>query len=234
MTILVFVLGFFAVLIKFPTAEGSTTLAGALFGSGAAFIGTWVAERKKADEDASLKNRRADEAKAFLSPELATIVARQTQILDRISANFVTTSVGSPPLEEPLCTFRPRRPTLFPATADRRDLNSEDAEILVEFYNAIQDIDETIALWERSDTRLDFNAFNVLLQEVAHSLTLARLAVLRFCPDQRYSAVMLASGTLLNVVDRSMEMAASALSAHMKRADPRQPWLASRQGRDAS
>ena len=44
---IVFASGFLAILIYFPTQQGSTTLAGALFGAGAAFIGAWVTEKNR-------------------------------------------------------------------------------------------------------------------------------------------------------------------------------------------
>lgn len=232
MAVVVFILGFLAILIHFPSEKGSTTLAGALFGSGAAFIGAWVAERKKTIEDTTSKDLRAREARDFFAPELGRVVARQTQILDRIAANFITTSVGRQPLVDPLSSFRPRKPTLYPTASDRRDLCASDASLLVEFYNATQDMDETIDLWERSGTKVDFNAFNVLLQQTMHSLALAREAVLRFCPGQPYSAIIPAAGTLLNVIDRSLNGATAAFNAHMERNNPHQPWLADRPGND--
>ena len=60
MAALVFIAGFVAIVIHFPTENGSTTLAGALFGSGAAFIGAWVAERKKAVEENAIEGTRYD------------------------------------------------------------------------------------------------------------------------------------------------------------------------------
>jgi len=74
--VLVFVLGLLAILTGLPTQQGSTTLAGALFGAGAAFIGGWVVEKNRTSSEKIAEARRAEAARIFFTPELARIVAQ--------------------------------------------------------------------------------------------------------------------------------------------------------------
>jgi len=226
MAAVVFVLGFVAIVIHFPTENGSTTLAGALFGSGAAFIGAWVAERKKTAEDGASDERRRQAAKAYFTPELSRVIAVQIGILDRITVNFIQTSVGKPPIkEDALASFRPRKPLLYPNTIEFKDLSVEDATCLIEFYDATQGIDETVHQWLDIEQRINFNAFVFLMHMVKNSLLIGRQLIDRFSPGKPFGASYPASGTLLSQIDRSIKSADQAMAAHLERKNPGAAWM---------
>lgn len=226
MAILVFLVGFLAIVVHFPTKKGSSTLAGALFGSGAAFIGAWVAERKKATEDAATAARRQHTAIAFFTPELSRVLAVQVGILDRITVNFGETSRGRPPIkEDPIASFCPRKPLLYPNAAEFKDLSVEDATCLIEFYDAIHGIDEAVGEWLTTNRRIDFNAFLFLMTSVSHSLVIGRQLVVRFLSDKPFGANSPASGTLLSQIERVIDNADRAMAAHLERNNPGAVWM---------
>lgn len=226
MAVLVFVFGFVAIVIHFPTEKGSTTLAGALFGSGAAFIGAWVAERKKATEDATADARRQLTARTFFTPELSRVIAVQVGILDRITANFIETSMGRPPIkEDPIASFRPRKPLLYPNASEFKDLSGEDATYLIEFYDATHGIDETVGEWLSTNRRIDFNTFLFLMNMVKDSLVIGQQLVERFFPDKPFRSNSPASGTLLSQIERVMANADRAKAAHIERNNPGAAWM---------
>jgi hypothetical protein len=74
--VVVFASGFLAIKYSFPTVAGCTTLAGSLFGAGAAFIGAWVADRNRMTFEESEKSKHQEAAIKFLAPELARIAGR--------------------------------------------------------------------------------------------------------------------------------------------------------------
>jgi hypothetical protein len=86
----------------------------------------------------------AEAARGIFSPELARILAQQIHILDRAIANFICASVGNPQPTDHWSTFKPWRPSLYPAAAEFRDLAGEDAALLVEFYDSLNEIDDLI------------------------------------------------------------------------------------------
>ena len=67
--VIAFALGLLAILIGFPTRPGSTTFAGALFGSGAAFIGAWVTEKNRSAADKASEARRIEAARNYFTPD---------------------------------------------------------------------------------------------------------------------------------------------------------------------
>jgi hypothetical protein len=217
MAVVVVLLGLAIVLLGIPTAEGSRTIAGALFGSGAAFIGAWVAEKNKVTSEKASEERRMRLARAYFTPELARILAQQVSILDRLMANFIVTSVGGIAPGDHPTSFLPRRPVLYPTSGQFKDLSESDAIHLIEFYDAADDIDQTINSWIEGGTYFDFNAYNVLMQSVRNSLTLGRKAAESFCPDIQFSPLMPASGTLLQRIDASIAQTKQAMDAHLKR-----------------
>ncbi len=74
----VVLLGLFAIYTDIPTRTTSTTLAGALFGAGAAFVGGWVAERNRSIADRRSELRRQETARRYFAPELARIVGESS------------------------------------------------------------------------------------------------------------------------------------------------------------
>lgn len=214
----VFLLGLLAILTGLPTRLGSTTLAGALFGAGASFIGAWVAERNRTASERTAETRRMESARNYFAPELARIIGQQVWVLDRLTANFSMASVGKPmPQIEPWETFKPRRPVLYPAAPQFRDLSEGDATALIDFYDAVHGVGETVEHWVETKTPQEVNAWNVLMQSVRDGLRHAAVAVERFCPDRQLSPLLPASGTLLHNIIRASEGAQRALTAHLDR-----------------
>jgi hypothetical protein len=211
--------GCVAIFCHFPTKESAASLGGALFGAAALFTGAWVAETTKAASEKAETARRMEAARIYFTPELARVVAQHVYILDRLIANFISASVKQVTPGDPLTTFRPRGPLLYPSAPQFRDLSEADATLLVEFYDASHGIAETVNSWIEAKTVIDFNAYNVLMQAVQHSLALAHAAVASFCPARQYSAIMPASGTLSERIEASISHAKSALQAHLDRAE---------------
>lgn len=211
--------GCVAVLCHFPTKESAASLGGALFGAAALFTGAWVAETTKAAAEKAEAARRMEAARIYFTPELARVVAQHVYILGRLAANFIAASLKYASPGDPLTAFRPRKPLLYPSAHQLQDLSEADATLLVEFYDASHGIAETVDFWIESKTVIDFNAYNVLMQEVQHSLELAQAAVASFCPDKQYSAIMPASGTLADRIEASISQARVVLQAHLDRAE---------------
>ena len=109
--VLVVVLGFLAIVFQFPTKEGSASLAGALFGAGAAFIGAWVTENNRAAAEKIAEERQMEAARVYFTPELARIVAHQIHVLGRLVPNFIMASVGKANAPSGNLGFFPARTT---------------------------------------------------------------------------------------------------------------------------
>ena len=217
---IVFASGFLAILIHFPTQQGSTTLAGALFGAGAAFIGAWVTEKNRTASEKIAEERRMEAARVYFTPELARIVAHQIHVLGRLVPNFSMASVGKPmPQVETWESFRPRRPVLYPTAVQFRDLSEADATSLINFYDSVHGVAEMIDTWIETNTPQEVNSWNVLMQTVHDSLNLGEIAVRRFCPERQLSPIMPASGTLIQNIERTGSMVQTALTAHLSRSD---------------
>lgn len=215
---IVFAVGFVAILTNFPTLQGSTTLAGALFGSGAAFIGAWVAEKTRTAAEKIAEERRMATARIYFAPELARIVAQQIHSLGRLIPNFTMASVGKPmPRVETWETFKPQRPVLYPTAPQFRDLSETDATSLINFYDSVHGIAELVDRWIEAKTPQEVNSWNVLMQTVQNSLSLGEIAVRRFCPDRQLSPIMPASGTLIQNIERTGSIMRETLAAHLSR-----------------
>jgi hypothetical protein len=208
-----------AILCHFPTKESAASLGGALFGAAALFIGAWVAETTKAASEKAAAARKMEVAKIYFTPELARVVAQHVYILDRLIANFTAASVKRVTPGDPLTSFRPKRPVLYPTAPQFRDLSEADAARLVEFYDTSHGVTETVDAWIENRTPTDVNAYNELMQSVQHSLALGQAAVASFCPDRQYSPLMPASGTLTVRIQKSISHAKAALQAHLGRSE---------------
>jgi len=218
LAVIVFALGYCAIRTNFPTQLGSTTLAGALFGSGAAFIGAWVAEINRTATKKIAEERRMAAARVYFTPELARIVAQQISSLGRLVPNFTMASVGKPmPQVETWESFRPQRTVLYPTAAQFRDLSEADATSLINFYDSVHHITEIIDRWIETKTTQDVNSWNLLMQTVQNSLSVGEIAVRRFCPDRQLSPIMPASGTLIQNIERTRTIVRDTLAAHLSR-----------------
>lgn len=218
MAIIVFALGFLAIRTSYPTLEGSATLAGALFGSGAAFIGAWVTEKNRDASERIAEERRMTAARNYFAPELGRIIAQQIHVLGRLVPNFIAASVGQDmPQVETWEHFRPQQPALYPKANQFRDLSEADAVLLINFYDSVHGIAETINKWIETKTPQEVNSWNVLMQTVQNSLSVGELAVRQFCPDMQLSPIMPASGTLIQNIERTRSITQQALAAHLSR-----------------
>jgi len=161
---------------------------------------------------------RAEAARGYFAPELARIIARQIYVLGRIAPNFISTSVGKSPPGDSWPSLKPSHPILYPNTVEFQNLSAADATSLIEFYDSLQDVADTVNGWiDTHQTTTDFNAWNFLMQKVQNNLRVGQSAVRRFCPDKPYSAIMPAAGTLLQEAERAISGAQSALKAHLTR-----------------
>jgi nucleoside phosphorylase len=118
-------------------------------------------------------------ARAAFIPELERVFRRQVQILDRVVVNFSVTAnelLGAHQAIRPGDTWeslRPLKPHLFPDAAVYRDLSASDAELLAEFYGAVNEVADLIHHWAETVALTEYNAWNVLMHKVQHSLRMA-------------------------------------------------------------
>ena len=162
-------------------------------------------------------------ARVTFVPELERVFRRQVQILDRVLANFITTAneyLGRQYPVRPTDTWESLRPTLphlFPDSAPYRDLSASDAELLAEFYGAVREVADLIAHWAGTVALTEYNAWNVLMHKVQHSLRTGELAVRKFCPNRGYDATMPASGTLLSRSQTTLDAAEKARALYLEK-----------------
>jgi hypothetical protein len=160
-------------------------------------------------------------ARATFVPELERVFRRQVQILDRVVVNFSVTAndmLGIHQAIRPGDTWeslRPVQPRLFPQVAVYRDLSASDAELLAEFYGAVSEVADLIEHWAGTMALTEYNAWNVLMHKVQHSLRMGELAVQKLCPDRAYDATMPAGGSLLSQSQRVLTAADKAREVFM-------------------
>jgi hypothetical protein len=114
-------------------------------------------------------------------------------------------------------SLRPVQPRLFPNAPVYRDLSAADAALLAEFYAAVGEISDLIEHWSGTVALTEYNAWNVLMHKVQHSLKLGELAVQRLCPDRVYDATMPIGGSLLSQSQRVLAAADQARAWFMTR-----------------
>lgn len=158
-------------------------------------------------------------ARASFAPELQRIFRRQVEILDRVIPNYSQTSHAKGPCGgDTWASLKPYRPDHYPTSPLLQDLDASDSELLAEFYSSVQGIGDTLDQWRATDQPLDnYNCWNVLMQQVQHSLRIGQAAIQRYCPDRPYDAILPASGTLLSRSRRSLSIADAALKNFMDR-----------------
>jgi hypothetical protein len=160
-------------------------------------------------------------ARATFVPELERMFRRQVQILDRVLVNFYVTGndmVGAHETIRPGDTWESLRPVqtrLFPHAAVYRDLSVSDAELLAEFYGAVSEVADLIEHWAGTVALTEYNAWNVLMHKVQHSLRMGELAVQKLCPDRAYDATSPAGGSLLSQSQRVLTAADKAREVFM-------------------
>lgn len=107
-------------------------------------------------------------------------------------------------------SLTPFQPRLFPSAPAYRDLSGADATLLAEFYGAVDEVRDIIEHWSDTVALTDYNAWNVLMHKVQHSLRLGELAVKKLCPDREFDATMPSVGTLLSRSQKALAAADNA------------------------
>jgi hypothetical protein len=149
------------------------------------------------------------------------VFRRQVQILDRVVVNFSATAndmLGTHQAVRPGDTWeslRPVQPNLFPQAAVYRDLSASVTELLAEFYGAVSEVADLIDHWAGTVALTEYNAWNVLMYKVQHSLRMGEVAVQKLCPDRVYDATMPAEGRLLSQSQRVLTAADKARGVFM-------------------
>jgi hypothetical protein len=167
-------------------------------------------------------------ARGALVPELERVFRRLVQILDRVMVNFSTTAsdmLGVHQTIRPGDTWEslmPVQPRLFPEAAVYRDLPASEAGLLAEFYGAVNEVADLIKHWAGTMALTEYNAWNVLMHKVQHSLRAGDLAVQKLCPDRAYDATMPAGGTLLSQSQRVLAAADKARETFMTKFEAQQ------------
>ncbi len=164
------------------------------------------------------EDQRTVAARRYFAPELARVIRQQIYILGRAVPNFVMTSVGNPPPGDRWTTLRPAQPQLYPSAPEFANLAADDATLLNEFYNLVQEIADIVSGWiENEPPPPPVNAWNFLMRKARHSLEVGKIAAKRFCPDRQFDATMPASGTLIERTDAAIASVKTALDAHLAR-----------------
>ena len=164
-------------------------------------------------------------ARATFVPELERVFRKQVQILDRVVVNFSVTGndlIGNYQPIRPGDTWKsltPFQPRLFPNAPTYRDLSVADAELLAEFYGAVDEVREIIEHWSDTVALTDYNAWNALMHKVQHSLKLGELAVKKLCPDRPFDATMPIAGSLLSRSQKALSDADNARNIFIARYD---------------
>lgn len=156
--------------------------------------------------------------RAYFVPELARVTARQIWAMGRIIPNYSITSHGKPHVAgDTWISLLPSEPDLYPMAPEIRRLEPADGTLLVEFYDSLRGVAETINELVGVHPLDDYNAWNIVLHKTTHNLELAKAAITRFCPNREYDPAIPAAGTLLSQVERALSQMAQARAAFWER-----------------
>lgn len=166
---------------------------------------------------------REARARLTLAPELARVMAHQVFVLDRIQVNYGCSSPYSKSSIKPNDTWpsiKPKQPTLYPHASSVAELLVEDGQLLVEFYDSLQEVADLIAEFEKIQIdRLPYNEWNCLMHAAEHNLEVGLRAARQFCPDREFRPRSPASGTLISQVERVLKAASRARDVFFKSAE---------------
>jgi hypothetical protein len=163
------------------TALHISTLAGALFGSGAALLGAWITELNNRRTGAEEKGRRQSEARQHLSPELYRTINRVLYIHQRAIPNFICASTDSEVKPNDLKgDFIPYSPVLYPNAPQFRDLPGDEAAALIAFYDSLRSLTEFVNEWWQREGQLPINIFLSIMNQADESLKLALVCTKKF------------------------------------------------------
>ncbi len=200
------------------TALKIATLAGALFGAGAALLGAWITElnnRRTASED---KSQKQSEARQYLAPELYRTIERALYIHDRAIANFICASADSQVKPNDIKDdFIPYWPVLYPNAPQFRDLPGDKATALITFYDSLHSLSKFVEDWWEREGQLPVNIFNMILHSADKSLRSALVCIKEFDLEQMYPPQHASWGTISSRIERSLSSAEEALKHHIAR-----------------
>jgi hypothetical protein len=200
------------------TIEKISTLAGALFGAGAAMLGAWINELNNRHSAVDEKLRRERDARLYLAPELYRTIERALYIHGRAIPNFTCASTESEIKPNDLKDdFLPYWPVLYPNSPQFRDLPGDKASALITYYDSLHSLAKFVEDWWEREGQLPVNIFNMILHSADKSLRLALICVKEFdletiCPPQ-YEAW----GTITSRIELSLSMAEQSRTAHIAR-----------------
>jgi hypothetical protein len=200
------------------TAFRIATLAGALFGAGAALLGAWVNELNNRRSAAEEKSRRQSEARLYLAPELCRTIDRALYVHGRAIPNFTCASAESEVKPNDVKEdFIPYWPVLYPNAPQFRDLPGDDAVALIAFYDSLHSLGDFVKDWWERDGQLPVNTFNMILHRADESLKSALVCVQKFELEKLCPPPYESWGTLSSRIERSISIAADARKHHIAR-----------------
>lgn len=202
---------------------GYATFAGALFGAGASLLGAGITEfnvrRSKQEE----KLRKQLEARRYFSPELKRVVERVLFIHQRACSNFSCASVDDGNMPNDLQKdFLPIHPILYPSAPAFNDLPPEDASSLIEFYDSLNELEHVVQDWWEREGQLPVNIFVAILHDASRSVKLALVCLEQFEIDKNFPPPYESWGALSSRLQRTLDIAERAMTAHLKRFEERQ------------
>ncbi|MEX4004899.1 hypothetical protein AB4Y38_39275 [Paraburkholderia sp. EG285A] len=184
---------------------GVASLAGALFGAGAALLGAWVTQWNTQRSSAAEKSGREANARRYMTPELRRVVERVLHIHNRAIVNYSAHALQMQAPNDKKDDFVPIRPVLYPSAPQFHDLPGEDALALIELYDSLNEIDRLVHEWyDRDDPGPRENFYNVVLEAADKSLGRAHLCIERFDLDSAYPPKNPMIGTLLERVVKAI------------------------------
>src|SRR5271166_2174270 len=202
------------------TALKISTLAGALFGAGAALLGAWITELNNRRSAVEEKSRRESEARRYLAPELYRTIDRTLYVHGRAVPNFTCTSAESEVKPNDLKEgFLPYWPVLYPNAPQFRDLSGDNAVALIAFYDSLHALAGAVNDWWERDGQPPVNIFLSILHRAEESLKLALVCVEKFELEKLFPPTYESWGTLASRIERSISIAADARKHHMARSE---------------
>ncbi len=195
-----------------------STLAGALFGAGAALLGAWITEIKNRRSASEEKSQRQSEARQYLAPELYRTIERALYIHQRATANFICASAESQIKPNDLKDgFIPYWPVLYPNAPQFRDLPGEKAAALITFYDSLHSLAKFVEDWWAREGQLPVNIFNVIMQNADKSLRLALVCMREFDLERMYPPQYASWGAFSSRIEQSLSFAEEGLKRHIER-----------------
>ena len=204
--------------IGIVTTAFFATLAGSLFGAGAALLGAWITEINNRRSTSEEKLRRQSEARQYLAPELYRTIERALYIHEHAIPNFISASAENQIKPNDLKDdFIPYLPVLYPNAPQFRDLPGDKAAALIVFYDSLHSLAKFVEDWWEREGQLPVNIFNMILHSADKSLRFALICIKEFDLEQMYPPQYESWGTISSRIERSLSLAGEARKHHMAR-----------------